>query len=56
MLDDGANQSEWSKTIARVTEFAQETTVGFEARYNETVWFPVARNALSHYMEVRGRY
>lgn len=53
MLDDETNKTEWSKHIARLTHFAQETALGLELRYNDTVWFPVARNALKHYMEVR---
>lgn len=53
MLGDETYQAEWGNTIDRVTEFAQETGVAFEGRYNETVWFPMARNAVTHYMEVR---
>lgn len=52
MLGDETNETEWSKNIARLTEFAHETVVGFDAQYNETVWFPMARNVMSHYMEV----
>lgn len=55
MVDGESNETEWSKNIARVTEFAQETADGFASQYNETAWFPVARNAISHYMEVRAR-
>ncbi|CAM9090697.1 unnamed protein product [Laminaria digitata] len=51
MLGDETYQAEWGNTIDRVTEFAQETGVAFEGRYNETVWFPMARNAVTHYME-----
>lgn len=49
-LDD---ETEWSNNIARIAGFANETAVGFEAQYNETVWFPMARDAISRYMEVR---
>lgn len=52
-LADDANKTEWNKHIARLTGFAQETALGFASRYNETVWFPVARNAATYYMEVR---
>lgn len=53
MLDvENNSESEWGKSIVRVTEFAQDTASGFAAQYNETAWFPVAQNAISNYFEV----
>lgn len=46
------NDTEWSKNIVRITELAQDTAGSFSSQYNETAWFPVARNTFSHYMEV----
>lgn len=53
LVDGESNQTEWGKNVARVTEFAQEKAAVFALQYNETVWFPVARDAISHYVEVR---
>lgn len=53
MLDDENNKAEWNQIMARLTDFAQETARGLESRYNETVWFPAAYNAVMQYMEVR---
>lgn len=53
MVGGESSETEWGKNIARVTEFAQEQAGEFASQYNETDWFPVARDALSHYMEVR---
>lgn len=53
MLDDEANEKQWSKHIAHLTHFAQETALGLESRYNDTVWFPIVHDTLKHYMEVR---
>lgn len=53
LVDDESSETEWGKNMARVTEFAQEKAGELASQYNETDWFPVARDALSHYMEVR---
>lgn len=53
MADEESSETEWGKNIARVTEFAQEKAGGFASQYNETAWFPVARDAITHFMEVR---
>ncbi|CAM9742949.1 unnamed protein product [Sphacelaria rigidula] len=51
MLDDENNKAEWNQIMARLTDFAQETARGLGSRYNGTVWFPAAYNAVMQYME-----
>lgn len=46
------SDTEWSKNIARISEFAQDSVSGIAAQYNETSWFPVVHDAVSQYMEV----
>lgn len=52
MVDSEGNDTEWSKNIVRITDFAQDSAGSFASQYNETAWFPVARDVLSRYMEV----
>lgn len=52
MLDGENDETEWSENIARAAEFVQEKAAGFASQYNETVWYPMARDAISNYMEV----
>lgn len=52
MVSSEGNDNEWSKNIVRITDFAQETAGSFASQYNETAWFPVARDTFSRYMEV----
>lgn len=52
MVDSEGDGTEWSKNIVRITGFAQETAGSFASQYNETAWFPVARDTFSRYMEV----
>lgn len=52
MVDSEADDTEWSKNVVRITEFAQETAGSFASQYNETAWFPVARETFSRFMEV----
>lgn len=52
MLDGENNETEWAENIARAAEFIQEKAGDFASQYNETVWYPMARDAISNYMEV----
>eukprot|EP00903_Cladosiphon_okamuranus_P017637 g16245.t2 len=45
------DNAEWSKNVVRIRNFAQETAGSFASQYNETAWFPVARDTFSRYME-----
>lgn len=46
------DDTEWGKNVVRITEFAQQTAGSFASQYNETAWFPVARDTFYRYMEV----
>ncbi|CAM9257720.1 unnamed protein product [Scytosiphon promiscuus] len=51
MLDGENDGNEWSENVARAAEFIQEKAGGFVSQYNETVWYPMARDAIFNYME-----
>lgn len=38
--------------MTSLSGLVQETALGLESRYNETFWFPLARDAVSSYLEV----
>lgn len=52
MVDSEEDDTKWGKNIVRITQLAQETAGSFASQYNETAWFPVARDTFSRYMEV----
>eukprot|EP00752_Nemacystus_decipiens_P012877 g11399.t1 len=51
IVDTEGDDTEWGKSVVRITQFTQETAKSFASQYNETAWFPVARDTFSRYME-----
>ncbi|CAM9187912.1 unnamed protein product [Hapterophycus canaliculatus] len=51
MFDGENGETEWSENIARAADFVQEKADGLASQYNETFWYPMARDAVSNYME-----
>lgn len=53
ILDGVPGETGWSKHMPNLMELARETAIGLESRYNSTFWYPLARDTVAYYIEVR---